>query len=70
MFYKLDKLARKLKRSKSFIIMCVDRFGIKRIRLKTTNQLVYDIPKEKMEEIMEFNYARKRNYKDRTKKTD
>ena len=70
MFYKLDKLARKLKRSKSFIIMCIDRFGIKRIRLKTTNQLVYDIPKEKMEEIMEFNCARKRNYKDRTKKAD
>ena len=70
MFYKLEQLVRKLKRSKPFIIMCIDRFGIKRIRLKTTNQLVYDIPKDKMEEIMEFNYARRRKYPARNEKSN
>lgn len=60
MFYTTKQLIRKLKRSKNFIMMCIDRYGIKRIKLKSTRQLVYDIPKEKMELIIQFSEARQR----------
>ena len=68
MYYKIEQLMRKLKRSQPFVQMCLDRFGIKKIRLKTTNQLVYDIPKEKMDKIVEFNYERQRKYPAGTRK--
>ena len=60
MFYTLEQLKTRLKRSKNFVELCVCRFDIKKVRLKTTNQLVYDIPKEKMELIEDFNVSRKR----------
>lgn len=66
----MKQLERKFKRSKPFIQMCIDRFGIQKTRFKTTNQLVYDIPKDKMEEIMEFNYARRRKYPARNGKSN
>ena len=68
MYYTIEQLMRKLKRSKQFIKLCVDRFSIKQTRLKTTSILVYDIPKDKMEQIMEFNYERQRRYPSRTGK--
>lgn len=58
MFYTMEQLKRKLKRSQPFVRMCIDRFGIKQTRLKTTRELVYDVPAEKMKEIIEFSFMR------------
>lgn len=58
MFYTMEQLKRKLKRSQPFVSMCIDRFSIKQTRLKTTRELVYDIPSEKMKEIIEFSFMR------------
>lgn len=71
MFYTMKKLTVKLKRSKAFIKLCIDRFGIQQIRYKTTGELAYDIPKDKMQEIIDFSNRRKKvEYKSRNRKTN
>lgn len=71
MFYSIKKLTIKLKRSAGFIKLCIDRFGIKQTRFKTTGEIVYDIPKEKMEEIINFSNGRKkRECKSRNRKVN
>lgn len=60
MFYNMKRLTIKLKRSVGFVKLCIDRFGIKQTRFKTTGEIVYDIPKEKMEEIINFSNGRKK----------
>lgn len=71
MFYSIKKLTIKLKRSAGFIKLCIDRFGIKQTRFKTTGEIAYDISKEKMQEIINYSNRRKKvEYKNRNRKND
>ena len=72
MLYTMEQLKSKLKRSASFIKLCLMRFSIKQTRLAVTKQLAYDISKEKMEEIKEYSNSRKQGRKSgkRNKKID
>lgn len=59
MFYTIKQLIRKFKKCKTCIRVCLDRYGIKRVVLPKTKQVVYDIPNDKMEKIKQFVTYRK-----------
>ncbi len=67
MFMTLKQLARKIKRSESFARICIDRYGIEKVKFKRTDITVFDITKEKLETIKEF--VKKRDEK-RNRKTN
>lgn len=73
MLYTLDSLTKKLKRSVSFVRLCIDKFRIKRTRLKN-GKTAYDIELYKWNLIKEYSESRIRRrkceYKPRNKKTD
>ena len=61
MFLTLKQLARKIKKSEGTARVYIDRFNIKRIKLKNTKQLVYDVSKELLNEIIKFSLNRRGN---------
>ncbi len=67
----MKRLTVKLKRSVAFIKLCIDRYGIKQTRFKTTGEIAYDIPKDKMQEIINYSNRRKKaGHKNRNRKID
>ena len=61
MFMTLKQLARKIKRSESYARILLGRYCIQKYKLKTTKITVFDVSKEKLEEMLEF--VKKRNEK-------
>ena len=61
MFLTLKQFARKIKKSEGTARIYLDRYSIKQIRLKNTKQLVYDVPKELLNEVIKFSLNRRGN---------
>ena len=55
MRYTMERLSKKLNRSVSYIRIIIGRFNIKKVKLKISGKIAYDIPLEQMKEIKEFN---------------
>ena len=66
----MPQLTKKLKRSASFVRVCLVRFSIKQLRLKSTDYIYYDVSQEKMKLIEEFSNSRRKYGKKRSRKTD
>ena len=65
----MKRLTVKLKRSVAFIKLCIDRYGVRQTRFKTTGEIAYDISKEKMQEIINYSNRRKKvEHKNRNRK--
>lgn len=61
MFLTLKQFVRKIKKSEGTARIYLDRYSIKQIKLKNTKQLVYDISKEQLNEIIKFSSNRRSN---------
>ena len=51
----MERLRKKLNRSVSFIRVILARFNVKKVKLKLSGKIAYDIPIEQMKLIKEFN---------------
>ena len=60
MFLTLKQVARKVKKSEATARIYLDRFCIKKIKLKNTGQIVYDIPIQVLEKVVEFSTSRRK----------
>ena len=69
MRYTMERLRKKLGRSVSYIRTIIARFNIPKVRLKISKKIAYDIPKEKMRLIKEYNEQRQ-IHKSRISKSD
>ena len=69
MRYTMERLRKKLNRSVSYIRMIIGRFNIKKVKLKISGKIAYDIPLEQMKLIKEFN-DRSQIHKSRNRKNN
>lgn len=68
MFFTVEQIAFRIKRSAAFVRTCFDRFGIKKQRI--CKKIVYEINQEQLKAIKNYSETRNQYAKNRIRKID